>query len=145
MFGRPPKPSALDAALLEVITDAVPRGRASIESAWVADAKGWFVAVVPKSADACPIALGAHPRNQVRITLGQGTTFEVYGVARASDLGIVRRIVEAVVAGRVEEYGDGRGWVKVAIGPGRATFEGGPRAGWRPWPFRGRPRTYTRY
>lgn len=132
---RPPKTSALDSALLEAVTDAVPRGSASVESSWVRDARGWFVGVIPRRAEACPFSVGAHGREQVRFTVGRGTAFEVYRVGRPDDLGLVRRLLEAIVAGRVEEFGSGRrSFVRITLGRGDV-FTGGVRARWRPWPL----------
>jgi hypothetical protein len=144
MFGRPPKLSALDDALLEVVTDAVPRGSAHIERSWSADERCWLVTVTPNDPDACPFALGARPRDEVRFVVG-GTTFDLYGVRRSADLGFTRRLVEAIIAGRVEESGSGRSsQVRLALDR-KETYVGGRTRVRAPWPLRSAPRTFARY
>lgn len=132
LFGRAPRASRLDEALLAAVTDAVPPGSASLQRAWSRDAGAWFVAVVPVNPDACAFSVGAHGNGQVRFTLGSGTSFELYGVWRERQLGLTKRLLAGIVAGRITEFGRGRR-AYVEIGLVRGVYSSGPRR-WLPLP-----------
>jgi len=143
MFGGK-KVSPLDDALLEAVTDAVPAGSASIERAWVRDAHGWFVAVVPRNPDACPFTVGAHGRDAVRFTIGRGTSFEVYGVRKPRHLGLVKQLIGGIVGGRVQEFGGGRsGYATIGLSRGR--FSTSRRGFYRFFPLPLVGRVYAAY
>lgn len=145
MFGRASLPSTRDDALLEAVTDAVPRGSATIRREWDGELRGWRVSVQPESADACPFAVTAHARDQVRVDAGASTTFEVYGARGRRDLDLVRRLIAAIVAGAIDEYTSRSGsFVRLTLGPRKAdVFEGGRRRRW--WPGTPKPRAFAPY
>lgn len=144
MFRTQPRTSKLDDSLLEVVTDLVPPGSATLEREWVKQAGGWVVSVTPESPDACPFSLGAHGRDAVRFTIGQGTAFEVYGVRKARHLGLVKQLVSGIVAGRVREFGSGKSGY-ASIGLARGEFKTSRRGLFRFFPLPLVGRTYAPY
>lgn len=144
MFGRTPKTTPLDDALLEAVTDAVPQGGATISRRYEPKPGGWFVTVQPVNPDASPFTVGAFGRDGVRFSVGQNTLFDVYGVRKPRHLGLVKQLLSGIVTGRVTEYGGARkGYVE--IGLTRGTFKGGHRGFTRVLPFRLRGRRYAPY
>ena len=135
LFRHAPKTSLLDEALLQAVTDAVPPGSATLERAWSKEAGAWFVTVVPTNPKACPFTVGAHGNGQVRFSLGSGTTFDLYGVWRPRQLGLTKRLIAGIVAGRITEFGRGRrAYVEIALA--RGVYSSGPHRWLRFPPFR---------
>jgi len=139
---REPRPlSDFDEAVYDLVGSAlVVRGQhlAAVTRRWNDQADMWFVEVTPVNQAAASLSVAFDGDDPLSVAVGR-TWFEVFPVRSGEDLGHLRSIVDAVLAGEVEEAGAaGRSFAK--IGSGKAAIHVGHVRLPLPWVTRRRHR-----
>jgi len=119
--------SSMDQALSSLVRDCLepldPTGF-SVTTEWSDGAGMWFTEVEPSDPSCALISVAWAGGDTVNVVVGN-TSFEMYGLSSPSDLGEVRDIIQASLAGRMHETESGRLWGSRAVfdtdsGPVRA-------------------------
>jgi hypothetical protein len=131
------EPTEMDAAIQQLIADALaayPPGSGTLDHAWSEEARMWFTKVTPHDPAAASVSVAFDEPDLLSINVGH-TWFEIFPVTAPDQLDYLRDIIDAVLAGRVEEAGlPGKEYARIDTKSGPV----GVGAAHPPWPWKGR-------
>lgn len=139
-------PTEIDLLLRELVEASLAEqaaGSADLSFAWSDSARMWFTELTPSRRSAARLSIAFDGDDLLSCVVG-ATWFEIFPFAASDDeVARVRELVDAVIAGRVEESGmRGKEFARIELASGPLSVG----AAHLPWPWKGRAsRRYQPY